>query len=109
MVCDPRKDYWRKTYYKPLLVKNDGPALLARLSVDKIVTVETAFTLVAKSQFDQAGLFLRLDDEHWLKAGIEVSERKITGVSACTRMTRTSCIGRGRQEPLILRGHKRVQ
>ena len=34
--------------------------------------VETSFTLDPRRQFDQAGLVVRLDSEHWVKTGIEV-------------------------------------
>lgn len=71
-----KKDFWRKTYYRPVLVKDDGAVLYANLSTDQVYTVTTSFTLMAVSQFDQAGLFLRLDAEHWIKTGIEVVDGK---------------------------------
>lgn len=68
-----RKDFWRKTYYQPLLVKDDGPFLYRTVATkDLPVTVETSFTITGKSQFDQGGVLVRLDHEHWLKTGIEV-------------------------------------
>jgi uncharacterized protein len=72
------KDFWRKTYYEPLLVKDDGPFLYKTVAVrDLPVTVETSFTIADyKSQFDQGGILIRLDHEHWLKTGIEVVDGK---------------------------------
>jgi len=35
------------------------------------VTIETAMTLNPKKQFDQGGIAVRIDSEHWIKAGIE--------------------------------------
>ena len=68
-----KKDFWRKTYYQPLLVKDDAPFLYRNISTQNLpVTIETSFTITAKSQFDQAGIMIRLDHEHWLKTGIEV-------------------------------------
>ena len=67
-----KKDFWRKTYYTPVLCKDDGPCLFATVGADETVMVETAFTLVPKKQFDQAGICVRLDNEHWCKTGIEV-------------------------------------
>ena len=34
--------------------------------------MQVTFALKPVRQFDQAGLFVRLDSEHWIKAGIEV-------------------------------------
>lgn len=68
-----KRDFWRKTYYQPLLIKDDGPFLYRNISDSELpVTIETSFTISAKSQFDQAGIMIRLDYEHWLKTGIEV-------------------------------------
>lgn len=68
-----KTDFWRKTYYEPLLVKDDAIFLYYTLQMnDQHYTMETHFTLTAASQFDQAGLMVRLDAEHWIKAGIEV-------------------------------------
>ena len=36
------------------------------------LTMEVLFELHAVSQFDQAGLIVYVDEDHWLKAGIEV-------------------------------------
>jgi dTDP-4-dehydrorhamnose reductase/regulation of enolase protein 1 (concanavalin A-like superfamily) len=68
-----KKDYWRKTYYEPMLLKDDGAVLeCAGLNTDQHYTVEAKFDLVAAAQFDQAGIFIRCDPEHWIKTGIEV-------------------------------------
>ena len=69
-----KRDFWRKTYYEPLLVKDDGPFLYTVLSFDQLpATIETSFTITnPQSQFDQAGIIIRYDHEHWIKTGIEV-------------------------------------
>lgn len=71
-----KKDYWRKTYYDPIIIKDDAPFLYAKLSASEYYTVETVFELTAVRQFDQAGLMVRLGPEHWLKAGIEVVDQQ---------------------------------
>jgi regulation of enolase protein 1 (concanavalin A-like superfamily) len=92
-----KKDFWRKTYYKPMLVKDDGPFLFYALPMTRsnkadavennsssssgeeeycYYTIETSFRLTAVCQFDQAGLMIRLDARHWLKTGIEVVDGK---------------------------------
>eukprot|EP01051_Picozoa_sp_SAG22_P004397 SAG22_NODE_234_length_14360_cov_13.245915_9_plen_147_part_00 len=65
-----KKDFWRKTYYQPVLVKDDGPCLFATVPDDKVVMVEASFSLDPKRQFDQAGLCVRLGPEHWIKTGV---------------------------------------
>lgn len=67
-----KKDFWRKTYYVPILIKDDGSVAYTTLDAKQWYTLTTSFTLRAVRQFDQAGLYLRLDSEHWLKTGIEV-------------------------------------
>mmetsp|Transcript_29540 Transcript_29540/g.48740 ORF Transcript_29540/g.48740 Transcript_29540/m.48740 type:complete len:277 (-) Transcript_29540:32-862(-) len=68
-----KKDFWRKTYYDPLLLKDDGPVLYYTLAAClDFYTVRTKFDLTAVCQFDQAGLCVRFDSDHWIKAGIEV-------------------------------------
>ena len=71
-----KKDFWRKTFYSPVLCKDDGPCLFATLPNSQPVMMETTFTLDYKRQFDQAGLCLRLGPEHWIKTGIEVVDGK---------------------------------
>jgi regulation of enolase protein 1 (concanavalin A-like superfamily) len=75
LVVQPpaKKDFWRKTYYEPLLVKDDGPCLFATVPMNKAITATAEFTIGGTTrQFDQAGLCVRLDSDHWLKTGIEI-------------------------------------
>ena len=74
-----KKDFWRRTYYEPLLIKDDGAFLYCDTlppATEHYCTVETNFTLWAACQFDQAGIMIRWDDEHWIKTGIEVVDQK---------------------------------
>lgn len=71
-----KKDFWRKTFYDPILLKDDGPVAYMELNTTQWYTLTTSFTLTAVSQFDQAGLYLRLDAEHWIKTGIEVVDQE---------------------------------
>jgi regulation of enolase protein 1 (concanavalin A-like superfamily) len=52
--------------------QDDGPCLFATLPNDVVATVQTDFSLNPKRQFDQAGLAVRFDSNHWIKTGIEV-------------------------------------
>ena len=63
-------DAWRLTSYG--FVHDTEHALLAPFPTDS--AVEVTFLLDLHEQFDQAGLFVRQDDEHWIKAGVERSD-----------------------------------
>lgn len=63
-------DAWRLTSYG--FVHDTEHALLAPFPTD--AAIEVTFRLAFEEQFDQAGLFVRLDDEHWVKAGVERSD-----------------------------------
>ncbi|MEH3089619.1 MAG: DUF1349 domain-containing protein [Microbacterium arborescens] len=63
-------DAWRVTSYG--FVHDDEHALLAPMASG--TAVEVAFRLDFAAQFDQAGVFLRVDDETWIKAGVERSD-----------------------------------
>ncbi|CAH1799640.1 unnamed protein product [Owenia fusiformis] len=69
---DDKTDFWQKTYYPNNMRNNNGHMLAMEIPVDSNVMAETHFNLEPVHQFDQAGLMLRLDDEHWIKTGIEV-------------------------------------
>lgn len=63
-------DLWRTTSYG--FVRNTGHALLADFP-DR-TAAEVTFIADLTAQFDQAGLLVRGDDEHWVKAGVELSD-----------------------------------
>jgi regulation of enolase protein 1 (concanavalin A-like superfamily) len=76
MVLRPpsKRDFWQRTFYTPLLVKDDGPSFLqSHLGCDRVcVKVSVEISRSPGAQFDQAGLMVRLDSLHWIKTGIEV-------------------------------------
>lgn len=63
-------DAWRETSYG--FVHASEHALVRPWPTD--TAVEVSFVCDLPEQFDQAGVFLRLDDEHWVKAGVERSD-----------------------------------
>ena len=72
----PGRDFWSRTFYSPLLIKHDAQTLLAPTDADQELSVTTAFTLRPKSQFDQAGIMVYVDDNCWVKAGLEFTDGK---------------------------------
>jgi len=63
-------DAWRTTSYG--FVHDSEHALLQPL--DGAFSVEVSFVLDYAEQFDQAGVFLRADEQTWIKAGVEFSD-----------------------------------
>ncbi|MFK4638089.1 hypothetical protein ABIA52_000978 [Paenarthrobacter histidinolovorans] len=63
-------DAWRVTSYG--FVHDTEHALLAPLPLDSAMEVE--FTAAFSQQFDQAGIFVRVSADHWVKAGVEFAD-----------------------------------
>ncbi|WP_243232661.1 DUF1349 domain-containing protein [Microbacterium sp. CIAB417] len=63
-------DAWRHTAYG--FVHDTEHALTAPLAVGE--AMEVSFRAPWEGQFDQAGVFLRIDDERWIKAGVEYAD-----------------------------------
>ncbi|WP_285241078.1 DUF1349 domain-containing protein [Pseudarthrobacter sp. MEB009] len=65
-----KSDAWRITSYG--FIHNTEHALLAPFEQE--TAVEVSFHLDFSAQFDQAGIFVRVNEATWIKAGIEWSD-----------------------------------
>ena len=63
-------DFWRETFYD--FVRDSGHAWLKPVAGD--FTASATVTGAYEALYDQAGLFLRVDERHWIKAGIEYTD-----------------------------------
>lgn len=63
-------DAWRNTSYG--FVHASEHALLVPMATESAMEVD--FVAEFSQQFDQAGLFLRADPDHWVKAGVEFAD-----------------------------------
>ncbi|MBI9063073.1 MAG: DUF1349 domain-containing protein [Marinilabiliaceae bacterium] len=67
MQVTPQSDYWRVTHYG--FTVDDGPFYYTTRGGEFEVTVK--ITGKYQTRFDQMGLMLRIDEQHWIKTGIE--------------------------------------
>ena len=63
-------DFWRNTSYG--FVHDSGHALLKDFPADS--AMEVTFVLDYSGQFDQAGIIVYSDSQHWIKAGVESAD-----------------------------------
>lgn len=66
-------DAWRHTSYG--FVHENEHALVTTINPGTALEVE--FTAEFSAQFDQAGVFLRASNEHWIKAGLEYADGQL--------------------------------
>jgi regulation of enolase protein 1 (concanavalin A-like superfamily) len=70
----PNLDYWSRTFYSPLLMKTNAQTLLMPIEAGVEATISMSFTLAPRAQFDQAGIMVLVDENTWVKAGIEFTD-----------------------------------
>ncbi len=70
VTTDRATDFWRETHYG--FTRDTGH--LFGTATDGDFTAEVRVRARYESLYDQAGLMVRLDEAHWLKAGIEWSD-----------------------------------
>jgi regulation of enolase protein 1 (concanavalin A-like superfamily) len=63
-------DFWRETFYG--FIRDRGHAFIRPVSGD--FTAAAVVTGDYEALYDQAGLYLRADERHWIKAGIEYTD-----------------------------------
>lgn len=67
VVTGDKGDFWRDTYYA--FRHDNGHACLAPTEAE--FSCEVDFVADYQAQYDQAGLMIRADEAHWIKAGVE--------------------------------------
>ena len=72
MEVTPQTDYWRITHYG--FTVDDGPFYYSKRGGEFEVTVKISGEY--KNRFDQMGLMFRIDEENWIKTGIEYVDGK---------------------------------
>ena len=67
MFVAPQSDYWRETHYG--FTVDDGPFYYTTRGGEFEANLK--ITGEYTTRFDQMGMMLRVDEEHWIKTGIE--------------------------------------
>jgi len=70
VVTDARTDFWRETHYG--FTRDSGHFL--GCEVKGSFTAQFRIKARYEALYDQAGIMVRLDEAHWIKAGIEWSD-----------------------------------
>ncbi|CAD1791819.1 regulation of enolase 1 [Xanthomonas arboricola] len=70
VVTDKATDFWRKTHYG--FTRDSGHFL--GITAAARFTAQLRVRAQYESLYDQAGIMVRVDEQHWVKAGIELSD-----------------------------------
>lgn len=90
MFVTPQSDYWRKTHYG--FTVDDGPFYYTVRGGEFEATLK--ITGSYKTQYDQMGMMLRINEKHWIKTGIEYVDGKYNYSTVVTnRQSSWSIIG----------------
>lgn len=73
VITGDHTDFWRLTHYG--FIRDNGHLYYRQESGDCVA--EVRFGGDYRALYDQAGLMLRQDSEHWLKAGIEYTDQAL--------------------------------
>lgn len=83
MFVTPKSDYWRISHYG--FTVDDAPFYYATYGGEFEVKVKIRG--IYKERFDQAGLMLRIDNENYIKTGIELVDGKFNLSTVVTHKT----------------------
>jgi len=73
VTTEPNTDFWQRTYYG---FKNDNAHLLYNTTDEKYFSFTIKVAFEYKALFDQCGIGMYQDSDHWAKCGIEYHNDK---------------------------------
>ncbi len=81
IITDANTDFWQVTHYG--FTPDTGHAYLQNIAGNFVATVQ--FSGDYSERYDQAGLMLRLDQQNWIKTGIELENNQYCMSAVVTR------------------------
>jgi uncharacterized protein len=81
IVTDANTDFWQVTHYG--FTPDNGHAYFETMTGDFMASVQ--FDGDYSELYDQAGLMLRVDAQHWIKTGIELEDNQYCMSAVVTR------------------------
>lgn len=104
-TTEANTDFWEQTYYG--FHRHTGHAYGFYLESDFSVQVKIRADFC--HLYDQAGIFLRDDKDHWVKAGIEFNDAQSSVGSVVTRITSDWSTGLFPGDPAVFRMRATLQ
>lgn len=83
VVTDEGTDFWRETHYG--FTRDSGHFL--GIAAPAAFTCQVRVRARFEQLYDQAGIMIRVDEQHWVKAGIELSDGRAMLSSVLTNAT----------------------
>jgi regulation of enolase protein 1 (concanavalin A-like superfamily) len=80
VATDPQTDFWRKTHYG--FIHDSGHSFGMHTNWDFSAQIHVHGDF--ETLYDQAGLMIRIDERHWAKAGVELTDGALMTSSVIT-------------------------
>lgn len=74
LITKPQTDFWQGTHYG--FRRDNGHCLLTKMTGDFCIKTQVDFS--PTGQYDQCGLFARLNRNNWIKCSLELENKKIS-------------------------------
>lgn len=81
VITGDKTDFWNRTFYD--FTRKDGHLFYRQVEGD--FSVEVTLHATFETLYDQLGLMIRVDDENWLKTGLEYSDSRAQFSTVLTR------------------------
>jgi regulation of enolase protein 1 (concanavalin A-like superfamily) len=91
VATDPQTDFWRETHYG--FIHDSGHSFGMQTNGDFSARIHVRGDF--ETLYDQAGLMVRIDERHWAKAGVELTDGALMTSSVITLEQSDWALGSG--------------
>jgi uncharacterized protein len=101
VTTNERTDFWRETHYG--FIRDNGHFFA--ISAERSFTAHLRFQAKYSHLYDQAGMMIRIDENNWIKTGVEYTDGKYALSTVVTAEKSDWSIGtlEGDQDDVLLR------